>query len=52
MTPRSSSAMPSNYFPQDDVPILDIDFADEYYDEPDGIDDFTHRLQAEAVDQH
>lgn len=51
MTPRSFNAEPSNYFPQGEVPILDIDFADDY-EEPDGVNDFNHHLLAEALDQN
>ncbi|MEO8133368.1 MAG: hypothetical protein ABI831_05285 [Betaproteobacteria bacterium] len=52
----AASALPVDveevsYFPQAPVAILDIDFSDEYATEPDGVNDFFHRMESEELDQ-
>jgi len=38
-------------FPHSRVAILDSDFSDEDGSEPDGVNDFVHRLGSEQLDQ-
>ncbi len=49
--PLRADAGDQSYFPHAHVPILDVDFSDEYASEPDGVNDFVRHLGSEELDE-